>query len=81
MFIVDIFTSFISILEKNIYGIFIKVHNILQKNSCLIKNKYKDKNSNENLSVINKPAVVSPVSSNNDLTIELQDQDLYDCNV
>ena len=81
MFIVDIFASFISILEKNIYGIFIKVHGILHKNSCLIKNKYKDKNSNENLSVINKPAVVSPVSSNNDLTIELLDQDVYDCNV
>ena len=61
----------------NIYGIFIKVHNILQKKTCFIK----DKNSNENLIVCAKPAVVSPVSSNNDLTIELQDNDLYDYNV
>jgi len=81
MSLLDIFTSFISILERNIYGIFIKVHNILQKNSCFIKDKYKDKNSNENLSVINKPALVSPTTSNNDLTIELLDQDVYDCNM
>jgi hypothetical protein len=77
MSLLDIFTSFISILERNIYGIFIKVHNILQKKTCFIK----DKNSNENLSVINKPALVSPTTSNNDLTIELLDQDVYDCNV
>jgi hypothetical protein len=73
----DIFTSFISILERNIYGILIKVHNILQKKTCFIK----DKNSNDNLIVCAKPGLVSPDASNNDLIIDLQEKDLHDCNV
>ena len=43
----------------------------------------KDKNSNDDL--INGQrknlAIISPVVSNNDLTIEIRDADLYDCPV
>jgi hypothetical protein len=53
------------------------------KNGIDVKKFMKDKNSNDDLnSHLNGKrksfAVISPVTSNNDLTIELHDTDLYD---
>ncbi len=53
------------------------------KNGIDVKKFMKDKNSNDDLnSHLNGQkksfAVISPVTSNNDLTIELHDTDLYD---
>ena len=43
----------------------------------------KDKNSNDDLLNGKRTtlAVISPITSNNDLTIEIRDTDLYDCPV
>jgi hypothetical protein len=83
--------SFFSIVERNIFYFFFNIvlqgknniFNINNINSINDVNKFmKDKNSNDDLNgQRNSLAVISPVVSNNDLTIEIHDADLYDCPV
>jgi len=84
--------SFFLIVERNIFYFFFNI--VLNGNSTVFnindinnvnngKKFMKDKNSNDDLnSHLNGKrksfAVISPVTSNNDLTIELHDTDLYD---
>jgi hypothetical protein len=84
--------SFFLIVERNIFYFFFNI--VLNSNSNIfnindinnvnnVKKFMKDKNSNDDLnSHLNGKrksfAVISPVTSNNDLTIELHDTDLYD---
>jgi hypothetical protein len=76
MSIVDIFTSFVSLVEKNICQILLHVHNVLRKNSCFIRNKYEDKkNSNENLMLYSKLDIIR---SNDDLNIDLRENASFD---
>jgi hypothetical protein len=81
--------SFFSIVERNIFYFFFNIvlqgkSNVFNINNINDVNKFmKDKNSNDDL--INGQrknlAIISPVVSNNDLTIEIRDADLYDCPV
>jgi hypothetical protein len=84
--------SFFLIVERNIFYFFFNI--VLNSNSNIfnindinnvnnVKKFMKDKNSNDDLnSHLNGKrksfAVISPVTSNNDLTIELHETDLYD---
>lgn len=84
--------SFFLIVERNIFYFFFNI--VLNGNSTVfnindinnvnnVKKFMKDKNSNDDLnSHLNGKrksfAVISPVTSNNDLTIELHETDLYD---
>ena len=79
--------SFFSVVERNIFYFFFNV--VLQGKSTIFNinnindvNKFmKDKNSNDDLLNGQRTtlAVISPITSNNDLTIEIRDTDLYDC--
>ena len=79
--------SFFSIVERNIFYFFFNV--LLQGKSTIFNinnindiNKFmKDKNSNDDLLNGQRKtlAPISPITSNNDLTIEIRDADLYDC--
>ena len=85
--------SFFSIVERNIFYFFFNIvlqgknsiFNINNINGINNVNKFvKDKNSNEDFvknGQRNSLAVISPITSNNDLTIEIRDTDLYDCPV
>jgi len=60
------------------------INNINDVNNINHVNKFmKDKNSNDDLLNGQRTtlAVISPITSNNDLTIEIRDTDLYDCPV
>ena len=75
MSLVDIFTSFISAVERNICQILVHVHNVLRKNSCFIRDKYCDKkNSNENLIQHSKLDIIR---SNDDLNIDLRENESF----
>ena len=75
MSIIDIFTSFITLVERNVCQILIHVHNVLRKNSCFIRDKYDDKkNSNENLIQNSKLDIIR---SNDDLNIDLRENDSF----
>ncbi len=81
--------SFFSIVERNIFYFFFNI--VLQGKSSIFNinninavNKFmKDKNSNDDLLNGQRTtlAVISPITSNNDLTIEIRDTELYDCSV
>jgi hypothetical protein len=89
--------SFFSIVERNIFYFFFNIvlqgksnvfnindiNNVNSINGINTVNKFmKDKNSNENLNGQRETlAVIRPVTSNNDLTLEIQDNDFYDCPV
>lgn len=78
MSIIDIFTSFITIVERNVCQILFHVHNVLRKNSCFIRDKYEDKkNSNDNLMLHSKLDVIR---SNDDLNIDLRENYSFDSN-
>ena len=92
MSFVNFVISFFTIVERNIFYFFFNI--ILQGKSTIFNinninginavNKFmKDKNSNEDLLNGQRTtlAVISPITSNNDLTIEIRDTDLYDCPV
>ena len=84
----NIFYFFFNIVlngNSNVFNIndINNVNNGKGKNGIDVKKFMKDKNSNDDLnSHLNGKrksfAVISPVTSNNDLTIELHDTDLYD---
>ncbi len=84
--------SFFSIVERNIFYFFFNIvlqgkssiFNINNINGINAVNKFmKDKNSNDDLLNGQRTtlAVISPITSNNDLTIEIRDTELYDCSV
>lgn len=80
--------SFFSIV-RNIFYFFFNV--VLKGNSTVFNinnindvNRFmKDKNSNDDLLKGQRKTLgpISPITSNNDLTIEIRDADLYDCPV
>jgi hypothetical protein len=75
MSIIDIFTSFITLVERNVCQILVHVHNVLRKNSCFIRDKYDDKkNSNENLIQHSKLEIIR---SSDDLNIDLRENDSF----
>ena len=76
MSFVDIFTSFISAVERNICQILVHVHNVLRKNSCFIRDKDK-KDSNDNLMLHSKLDIIR---SNDDLNIDLRENESFDSN-
>jgi hypothetical protein len=79
MSFIDIFTSFITLVERSVCQILFQVHNVLRKNSCFIRDKYEDKkNSNDNLMLHSKLDVIR---SNDDLNIDLRDNYSNDSNV
>jgi hypothetical protein len=87
--------SFFSIVERNIFYFFFNIvlqgkssifninniNGINNSNSINVNKFMKDKNSNEDLLNGQRKtlAPISPITSNNDLTIEIRDTDLYDC--
>ena len=81
--------SFFSIVERNIFYFFFNVvlkgkSTVFNINNINDVNKFmKDKNSNDDLLNGQRKtlAPISPITSNNDLTIEIRDADLYDCPV
>ena len=83
--------SFFSIVERNIFYFFFNIvlqgksniFNINNVNGINAVNKFmKDKNSNDDLmNGQRNRAVISPITSNHDLTIEIHETDLYDCPV
>ena len=81
--------SFFSIVERNIFYFFFNVvlkgkSTVFNINNINDVNKFmKDKNSNDDLLNGQRKTLVpiSPITSNNDLTIEIRDADLYDCPV
>lgn len=89
--------SFFSIVERNIFYFFFNVvlqgkstifninniNGINNSNSINVNKFMKDKNSNDDLLNGQRKtlAPISPITSNNDLTIEIRDTDLYDCSV
>jgi hypothetical protein len=89
--------SFFSIVERNIFYFFFNVvlqgkstifninniNGINNSNSINVNKFMKDKNSNEDLLNGQRKTLtpISPITSNNDLTIEIRDADLYDCSV